>query len=366
MGRGQDRPQENPPLTYYDDLGVPASASGEEIREAYLNLVRTLHPNLQHEPSLKRYAEVQMKRISRAYAVLSDDQRRRRYDADSALAFEPPTPASSRRNAGRSRARAWITLGWLICAFAGSIGIGWYMSQQSGAPPAPSEVKAAPAARVVTPAVQAPAVPVSSAAAQSAQEQPGSASTAAPPLTGAPPGSLQPGSVQASDPADLSSLPTELAAAKAERDRALFQIELKNKELDFLTNRIIAAPKAQKGFGGVWVLPKSSGVLPNSSYAPASADLIVTENAGLLEGRFRARYPTMGRTEPTIVHFYFEGKPETNVANLNWTGDGGAKGDIQLRLISQNSLELVWSATEMGREAGPGSGTVLLLRKREP
>ena len=45
MERIQDRHQENPALTHYDDLGVYPSASDPEIREAYLGLVRLLHPD---------------------------------------------------------------------------------------------------------------------------------------------------------------------------------------------------------------------------------------------------------------------------------------------------------------------------------
>jgi DnaJ-class molecular chaperone len=105
--RSQDRQQENQALTHYDDLGLPAGASEEEIQEAYLNLVRLLHPDMQNAPSLKRFAEFQMKRVSRAYAVLSDRERRLRYDADLARGGgDPDTPGALKRRAGRWRARA--------------------------------------------------------------------------------------------------------------------------------------------------------------------------------------------------------------------------------------------------------------------
>src|SRR5690242_18836533 len=104
MERIQDRHQENQALTHYDDLGLRATATDEEIREAYLNLVRLLHPDLQREPALKRFSENQMKRVGRAYAVLSDHERRRRYDgelANGGAAAEEQAPVHEKRSAGR-------------------------------------------------------------------------------------------------------------------------------------------------------------------------------------------------------------------------------------------------------------------------
>ncbi len=61
----------------YDVLGVPPSASAEEIRRAYRALARLIHPDLNpgHDAA-SRFA-----RLSDAYAVLSDPARRRAYDA---------------------------------------------------------------------------------------------------------------------------------------------------------------------------------------------------------------------------------------------------------------------------------------------
>ena len=80
-----------------------------EIREAYLNLVRLLHPDAHREKDLDRFAESQIKRISRAYGVLSDADRRLRYDAElgrnGAPAVASPRPRKS------LSARAFITMG---------------------------------------------------------------------------------------------------------------------------------------------------------------------------------------------------------------------------------------------------------------
>ena len=62
---------------FYEILGVPRNASQEEIQQAYRKLARTYHPDVNSDPA----AEDRFKDISGAYAVLSDPQTRRRYDA---------------------------------------------------------------------------------------------------------------------------------------------------------------------------------------------------------------------------------------------------------------------------------------------
>jgi curved DNA-binding protein len=62
---------------FYEVLGVPRSASPDEIQRAYRKLARTYHPDVNSDPG----AEDQFKEISEAYDVLSDPETRRRYDA---------------------------------------------------------------------------------------------------------------------------------------------------------------------------------------------------------------------------------------------------------------------------------------------
>lgn len=72
----------DPPMSvqyrdYYDALGVPRTATDEEIKRAYRKLAREHHPDINKAPG----SEARFKEFSEAYEVLSDPQKRQRYDA---------------------------------------------------------------------------------------------------------------------------------------------------------------------------------------------------------------------------------------------------------------------------------------------
>jgi molecular chaperone DnaJ len=62
---------------YYEVLGVPADADQKAIKSAFRDLALKYHPDRNKEPG----AEEKFKEIAAAYAVLSDPQKRKAYDA---------------------------------------------------------------------------------------------------------------------------------------------------------------------------------------------------------------------------------------------------------------------------------------------
>src|ERR671935_103362 len=63
---------------YYETLGVPRGASKDEIKRAYRRLAKKYHPDLNKDNP--KAAEEKFKKLSEAYEVLADDEKRRIYD----------------------------------------------------------------------------------------------------------------------------------------------------------------------------------------------------------------------------------------------------------------------------------------------
>ncbi|NQV00637.1 MAG: molecular chaperone DnaJ [Parcubacteria group bacterium] len=67
------------PKDYYEILGVPRSASEQEIKKTYRKLALKYHPDRAPKDKKKEYEE-KFKKISQAYGVLSDKDKKAQYD----------------------------------------------------------------------------------------------------------------------------------------------------------------------------------------------------------------------------------------------------------------------------------------------
>jgi curved DNA-binding protein len=77
---------------YYETLGVSKTATDDEIRSAFRKLARKYHPDVAKD---KKAAEEKFKQINEAYEVLSDPEKRKKYDQLGANwnqpgGFQPP------------------------------------------------------------------------------------------------------------------------------------------------------------------------------------------------------------------------------------------------------------------------------------
>jgi len=107
-------------VDYYAELGVQPDASAGEIAATYRSLAKTLHPDAR--PTDPAAAE-RFKRVTVAYRVLADVERRRDYDerraqriAPVAAAARPPSAATAEPQAPPSRRGGqWAIAGGALC-----------------------------------------------------------------------------------------------------------------------------------------------------------------------------------------------------------------------------------------------------------
>jgi DnaJ-class molecular chaperone len=85
----------------YEILGVPHGASDDQIRKAYLKLVKELHPDV--NPS--KAAEERFKKVTAAHEILGDTERRRQFDSGEIDATGEPRRPSWRPQGGGARGR---------------------------------------------------------------------------------------------------------------------------------------------------------------------------------------------------------------------------------------------------------------------
>ena len=71
---------------YYEVLGISKSANEDEIKKAYRSLAKKYHPDMNPGDA---EAEIKFKEVNEAYAVLSDSEKRSKYDRFGHDAFDP-------------------------------------------------------------------------------------------------------------------------------------------------------------------------------------------------------------------------------------------------------------------------------------
>ncbi|KAK1303256.1 hypothetical protein QJS10_CPB11g01967 [Acorus calamus] len=99
-----ERRHHHPPTSLYDVLGIPAVATGQEIKAAYRSLALACHPDAAGPKS----SSVEFMRVHAAYATLSDPSRRADYDRG-LFRHRRPSPRPSPAAAAAYSRRTWET-----------------------------------------------------------------------------------------------------------------------------------------------------------------------------------------------------------------------------------------------------------------
>ena len=98
-------------MIYYTVLNVKETTSASEIKTAYRDLIRQVHPDTIENlaPYLRKIAEDKAKEITEAYSVLSNSSKRRNYDrqlAEYRRQTMPQAPAAPQSTSSQTASTA--------------------------------------------------------------------------------------------------------------------------------------------------------------------------------------------------------------------------------------------------------------------
>lgn len=348
-------------MNYYEELAVAQDASLEEIRQAYRVLARLLHPDSQSDPKLKSAAQRQMIRLNEILTTLADPEKRLKYDESLctklavSTAAPPPPPA-------RSLHRHWPWI--LACCIL--VGAGqWYLrSNESGdlsadRGPAPSPVGSVQPAQTAPPESTPPA-----------SESRLLKRSLARPKPSPPPADLSPGEHSApGEPVNRLPEPSGPVAAvpSALAKTAALPVQPRQAAMETpAQSQRTAGPPARNAFAGRWLYALGAHDAPTPGmYPPEFIEFFLTEDQGVLSGKYWARYRIPDKPVSPEVQFRVNGAPQKGfVTTLKWVSDDGANGQMKMALRDANSMEVTWWTTAFGRQTALTSGTAVLERQQ--
>ncbi|CAJ1407031.1 unnamed protein product [Effrenium voratum] len=90
---------------YYTVLGVERDARPAQIKKAYFNLAKKLHPDRHHGTDIEQGANHAFEHLQKAYGVLSSPEKRRVYDAALGTSGEGPAAQALK---GGLKGSSWL------------------------------------------------------------------------------------------------------------------------------------------------------------------------------------------------------------------------------------------------------------------
>jgi curved DNA-binding protein CbpA len=327
-------------MTYYEELGISADASAEEIRQAHRRLVKLLHPDQhQDDEDLRRLADLQLMRVNALVAELLDSSAREAYDARlragsgpvAALPSPPDRPAHS-------------IYRWAACVISG-LAIVALLGVRS-----PTDVvRTAPG---VSASGLGPAEQRETAKGRSRKSAavPGSQAAVPEVRTHTPPVEQQ----DPPSPAELRADPEKPVAPQAAQPHHSYDAPPANPD---------GSGQGAPSLSGIWLYAGGKpSELDKDLYRPEFIELRLRENGGLLHGDYRSRYAVTDLAITPSVNFTFEGKATGE--SWRWRGTGGATGTLTIRQLHRNAIQVDWRVTDFGANgAGLEFGTATLVRR---
>ncbi len=343
------------PMNHYEELAVAQDASEEEIHQAYRSLARLLHPDNQADPKLKSAAERQMIRLNEILATLADPQKRRRYD-ESLIGRRLPIPELLGRPPAPPILRLYRHSPWILaCCVLFGAGFWYLRSNESGEPVALQ--RSAQSAQTL-PILSAPPAPGNRLHKRSlARLKPSP-----------PPADLNPDP----DPAQiepLNSAPDPGGPASSVPPAAMRTAGLPVQTPQTIPETPAQSPAAvvqPATFAGQWFYaPGSRNTQTPGMYPPEFIEFFLSEEQGVLSGKYWARYRIPDRAVSPEVQFRVNGASQKgDITTIKWASDDGANGQMRIELHDSNSMAVTWWTTTLGRQTALTSGTAVLVRQQ--
>lgn len=335
-------------MTIYDELGLPADATDEQIRQAHRQLVKLLHPDLQQDAELRRMAERQLTRINRIVEQLLQSR-----TAETAM-VRPMQGGVMDASAVFALHRAWQRreMGWKLSAFL----LGGVATVALLALLLPERDRI----RSHRPAAEPPQIAASTPTMKVEPPQPPApvrrSSTAMP--------TAKPHEAIEVAEQDLSAADTEPPPMVAMRE------DVPAVKLPPSVTAPVAPVAAKPDLAGVWLYAGDPGPGGMSKlYPPEYIELrLGQEPDGTLHGEYRGRYAVTDLAISPSVSFRFREK-HPNLAAVPWSGPRGAAGTLSLRLVRADVLQVTWkvtsaTSTNTGGGAELNYGAATLIRRR--
>ena len=387
-------------MNHYEELGVSPSATTVEIRQAYKSLVRVLHPDQQQDENLRRLSALQLRRLNDLFQILSDPEQRRAYDLSLQRYLPvvrhngtPETEAPKEvawSDIGRVRLRLRIPPGVMVWLLIGTIALGsaivwlrspappeaWSLARERSQALDSTGVKTAPEEghSAISDASARPDDPVNDprkkSEAQSApvpredvpaperkydpRKQEGKTRTAGPAADPAFIGAAQAAISKSGQPANTQE--TGPRAAVVETAAAVPPNIAETPDPPAILKPVSTS------ISGKWLYVPTSEDGKKTLYAPEYIELRINNRAGQVRGRYYGKYRVSDRAISSEINFQFEGRQGDTVSVLPWAGNNGSKGELRLKRLSAESLEVNWITTTFGQSNTLASGTAVLYR----
>lgn len=369
-------------MNHYEELGIPRSASLAEIRLAYKTLVRVLHPDQQQDENLRRLSELQLRRLNHILEVLSDPGQRLRYDLSldrlvPADRFQqvPPQPRKVPVAVVRSgRLRLHENTGMFVWLLIAAIALGsivvWIRSPEPaylpvakrGSPSSSTPDLKEPASKDFRPPQkghQPPEPPVAQVSAESVQP-PGARHRAS--------ADIQTSAVieaPVQTPAVVENAPAPIPAGPSRRPQLTTSAPETGPDVSKPVEPPLPALKPPNSISGKWLyVPKPDD--NKNLYQAEYIELRISSGAGLLRGNYRGKYRVPDRAISSEINFQFEGKQGDSVSLLPWYSSNGSKGELRVKRLSDEKIEVNWITTSFGNSNTLASGTAVLYRSDAP